>query len=122
MRWSTRWWIRIGWQVSRASSVEKARPVKMTRKSDAWSGSRNLSRTIERFGVVASLRGVSYARLLDRILCNSPDHTNTLQACSPSTYKLEKVRRTHPRRNRQYSNQTPIFPFCFVTRPFSSFL
>jgi len=45
----------MGWQVSLESSVENGLPVKMTRKSDAWSGSLNLSRTIDRFGVVASL-------------------------------------------------------------------
>ena len=61
--WRTRWWIWIGWHVSLESSVENGLPVKMTKKSDAWSGSRNLSRTIERFGVVASLH-----------VSESPDH------------------------------------------------
>jgi hypothetical protein len=53
--WRTRWWIWIGWHVSLESSVENGLPVKITRKSDAWSGSLNLSRTMDRFGVVASL-------------------------------------------------------------------
>lgn len=94
--WSTRWWIRIGWHVSLASSVEKGRPEKMTRKSDAWSGSRNLSSTMDRFGVVASLHQVSsdeettskvsFNRFME--LDDLPDHPHPFKTCPPASDKF----------------------------------
>ena len=59
----TKWCILIGWHVSLASSVENGRPVKMTMKSEACKGSRNLSRTMDRLGVVASLSSVTLPRM-----------------------------------------------------------